>query len=458
MEKQVMSSKPFEKILVANRGEIARRIIRTAKRLGIWTIAVHSDIDAEAPFALEADEKHLLGAAAPKESYLNIEKILQIAKDSGAEAIHPGYGFLSENPQFVRSVKAAGLKFIGPGPEPMERMGSKLDARKIAEAAGVPIIPGSGPVTTLEEAQAAAEAIGYPVLMKASAGGGGIGMTAVKNEKKLERALADVQRKGETFFGDGTVYLEKLIEKPAHVEIQVLSDEHGNCVILGDRDCSVQRRNQKIIEETPSTHIDEATRQKMFEAARALVKDSGYVNAGTVEMIVEGGGDSVGNFYFLEVNARLQVEHPVTEFVTGFDLVEAQFRVAAGEALSPELLSPRFEGHSIEARICAEDPDKRFFPQPGTITNIEWPKNARVDAGVESGSVVPPTYDSLLAKIIVHGANRSQAITRLSEAISETKIEGIKTNLSAVQKVLESELFLSGEHDTSIIKELGYKY
>ena len=453
-----MSTKPFEKVLIANRGEIARRVIRTAKKMGMHTIAVHSDVDENAPFAQEADEKHLLGAAAPKESYLNIDKILEIAKSTGAQAIHPGYGFLSENPEFVRRVTAAGIRFVGPGPEPMERMGSKLDARKVAQTADVPVIPGSGSVSSVEEAIAAAEKIGYPVLLKASAGGGGIGMTAVKNEKKLEKALADVQRKGETFFGDGTVYIEKLVERPAHVEIQVISDTHGNCAVLGDRDCSVQRRNQKIIEESPSTHISAETRSKMFAAAKRLVIESGYVNAGTVEMIVSGDPEQQEQFYFLEVNARLQVEHPVTELVTNLDLVEAQFRVAAGEKLPDEVINPTFSGHSIEARLCAEDPDKRFFPQPGTITDITWPEDARVDSGVEAGSVVPPTYDSMLAKIIVHGDNRNDAIEKLLKATRNTKIEGIKTNLSAIEKVLQSEAFMSGTHDTSIIKELGYKY
>lgn len=453
-------SRPFEKLLIANRGEIARRVNRTARRLGIHTIAVASEADESAPFAREASERHVLGPAAPKESYLATDKILEVAKRTGAQAIHPGYGFLSENAAFARAVGDAGITFVGPSPETMAKVGSKLEARELAAAAGVPTVPGSKAIGSLDEAKAAAEAIGYPVLLKASAGGGGIGMSIVKKEDKLERALEDAQKKGTTFFGDDTVYLEKLIEAPAHVEVQIIADSHGNVVALGERDCTVQRRHQKVIEETPSPRIDPETRAAMMDAAVRLAKAAGYVNAGTVELIFAGAGDVKGQFFFLEVNARLQVEHPVTELVTGLDLVELQLRVAAGEALPKEALEPTFRGHAIEARLCAEDPAKRFFPSPGTITTAVFPtgEGVRVDTGVESGSVVTPYYDSLLAKIIVHGDTREAAMARLARAAAETKIEGIATNLEVFEKIMADATFREGTHDTGFLKDvLGYK-
>lgn len=455
-------SKPFEKLLVANRGEIARRVIRTAKRLGIHTVAVCSDVDVEAPFAREADERHVIGPAAPKESYLSVDKILEVAEKSGAQAIHPGYGFLSENVAFARAVAAAGLTFVGPDPETIGRVGGKLDARDLAIASSVPVVPGTHALSDLEAAKAAAEAIGYPVLIKAAAGGGGIGMSVVKEPAKLERALEDAKKKGATFFGSDTVYIEKLVEAPAHVEVQIIGDRHGNVVALGERDCTVQRRHQKVIEETPSPRVSAETRKEMLAAAERLARAAHYVNAGTVEMIFAGAGEAKGRFYFLEVNSRLQVEHPVTELVTGLDLVELQLRVAAGEALPPEALAPRFEGHAVEARVCAEDPDKRFFPSPGTLTRVVWPhdrEGVRVDAGFETGSVVPPTYDSLLAKVMAHGRTRDEALDRLKAALETTVIEGIKTNLSVFPKVLDHPLFRAGTHDTGFLAEvLGYKY
>lgn len=450
----------FERLLIANRGEIARRVNRTAQRLGIHTIAVCSEADVDAPFAREADEKHVIGPAAPKESYLAAEKILAVAKATGAQAIHPGYGFLSENTAFARAVADAGIVFVGPSPETMASVGSKLEARALAERAGVPTVPGSPKVSTLEEARTAAEAIGYPVLLKASAGGGGIGMQVVTKEAKLESALEDAKKKGATFFGDDTVYIEKLIEAPAHVEVQIIADAHGNVVALGERDCTVQRRHQKVVEETPSPRVDEATRAAMLEAAVRLAKEAGYVNAGTVEMIFAGAGDVKGQFFFLEVNARLQVEHPVTELVTGLDLVELQLRVASGEALPPEALAPTFTGHAIEARICAEDPDKRFFPSPGTITTAELFEGdgVRVDAGIASGSEVTPYYDSLLAKMIVHAPTRAEAIDKLRDAVARSKIEGIKTNLGVFDAILANEVFAAGTHDTGFLKDvLGLK-
>jgi acetyl-CoA carboxylase, biotin carboxylase subunit len=452
-----MSSKPFDKLLVANRGEIARRVIRTAKRMGIHTIAVCSEVDVEAPFAVEADEKHVLGPAAPKESYLAIDKILEVARKSGAQAIHPGYGFLSENPTFARRVREAGIAFVGPSADSMEKVGGKLPARELAERAGVPIVPGCGAVRTVEEAREQAKKIGYPILIKASAGGGGIGMSVVPEEGQLERALEDAKKKGGTFFSDDTVYLEQLVEKPAHVEVQILADRHGNVAALGERDCTVQRRHQKVLEETPSPRLDQATRAAMLDAAAKLARAANYENAGTVEMIYSGAR---GTFYFLEVNSRLQVEHPVTEMVTGLDLVELQLWVAAGEKLPERVLRAERRGCSIEARLCAEDPDKRFFPSPGKITRVSFPSApyVRVDAGVTDGSVVSPAYDSLLAKLIVYGDTRTQAIERMLEAVRATVIEGVKTNLSLFPRVLESEAFRAGTHDTGFLKELGYKF
>ncbi|MCK6546114.1 ATP-grasp domain-containing protein [Myxococcota bacterium] len=454
-------TRPFDKLLVANRGEIARRIIRTAKRLGIHTIAVCSEADVDAPFATEADERHVIGPAAPKESYLAIDKILDVAKKTGAQAIHPGYGFLSENAGFARAVAAAGLTFVGPTPEAMEKVGGKLPARALARDAGVPLVPGTDAVSSLDDARAAAREIGYPILIKASAGGGGIGMSLVADEAQLERALEDAKKKGTTFFGNDTVYIEKLVEKPAHVEVQILADRHGNVVALGERDCTVQRRHQKVLEETPSPRLDDETRRAMLDAAVRIAKASGYENAGTVEMIFGGAGSTKGKFFFLEVNSRLQVEHPVTELVTGLDLVEWQLRIAAGEKLPDAVLNAPRHGASIEARICAEDPDKRFFPSPGTITLASFPEgpHVRVDAGVRTGSVVPPTYDSLLAKLVVHGATRAEAIARMKDAIAATKIEGVKTNLSLFPKVLDHATFVEGSHDTGFLKDqLGYKY
>lgn len=451
----------FERLLVANRGEIARRIIRTAKRLGIHTIAVASEADVNAPFAVEADEKHVIGPASPRESYLVGDKILEVAKKTGAQAVHPGYGFLSENADFAAAVAAAGVTFVGPTPETMRMVGGKLDARKLAVDAGVPVVPGSAALSTLEEAQAEAEKIGYPVLLKAAAGGGGIGMYVVKKPEKLERALEDARKKGGSFFGDDTVYVEKLIQAPAHVEVQIIGDSHGTVVALGERDCTVQRRHQKVVEESPSPRIDDETRAAMCEAAVRLGKAAGYVGAGTVEMIFAGAGDVAGKFFFLEVNARLQVEHPVTEMVTGLDLVEQQLRVACGEALPESVTNPTYTGHAIEARVCAEDPDKRFFPSPGTITTAEFPENmegVRVDAAVVSGSEVSPAYDSLLAKVVAHGSNREEAMARLTAACRATKIEGIKTNVSVFERIMSNDAFRAGTHDTGFLKdELGYK-
>jgi acetyl-CoA carboxylase biotin carboxylase subunit len=450
----------FESILIANRGEIARRIIRTARRLGVRTVAVCSEADVDAPFVREADVHHVIGPASPRESYLNADRILEVAKREGIDAIHPGYGFLSESARFAERVSEHGITFVGPRPETIAAVGGKLDARAVAERASVPVVPGCGQVLDLDQARAEAERMGFPIIIKAAAGGGGIGMTIVEKEKKLERAFEDAKKKGATFFGDDTVYIEKVIESPAHVEVQILGDATGHVAAIGERDCTVQRRNQKVIEETPSPRIDEPTRAAMLDAARRLGEAVGYVNAGTVEMIYCGSGDAAGQFFFLEVNSRLQVEHPVTEMVTGLDLVEQQLRVAAGEDPSEAVRSARSEGWSIEARVCAEDPDKRFFPSPGRLDVVSFPKrdHVRIDSGVESGSEVSPAYDSLLAKVVAWGSSRDEAADRLRDALADTRLEGVRTNLSIFGPALDDEVFRRGAHDTGFLRDrLGLK-
>ncbi len=449
----------LESLLIANRGEIARRIIRTAKRMGIRTVAVCSEADVEAPFAREADARHIIGPPPPKESYLNADAIIDVAHRERIDAVHPGYGFLSENARFAERVEREGFRFVGPRPDTIRRVGSKLDARAVAVQADVPVVPGCDLVKDVEQARAEAAAIGYPVVLKASAGGGGIGMYVVTSEKKLARAYDDARRKGASFFDDDTVYIEKLIEAPAHVEVQIFGDGQGRVFAVGERDCTVQRRNQKVVEEAPSPRLDTATRDAMFDAAERLGRAVDYRNAGTVEMIYCGSGPEAGRFYFLEVNSRLQVEHPVTEAVTGLDLVQIQLEVAAGQELPEALNRPSPRGWAIEARICAEDPDKRFFPSPGTLTHVEFPADAyvRVDSGVEAGSVVSPTYDSLLAKLIVHGKDRKEAIARLVDAVRRTRVEGTKTNLPVFVPVLEHPTFSAGAHSTGFLADLGYK-
>jgi acetyl-CoA carboxylase biotin carboxylase subunit len=446
-----------KKLLVANRGEIARRIIRTARRLGIKTVAVHSDADASAPFVREADEAIRIGPPPPKESYGNVDAIVAALRQSGADALHPGYGFLSENENLVAACKDQGVTFVGPNLHAIRAMGSKIESKLTMVEAGVPVVP--GPIHAIEhedDAVKVAESVGWPVMLKASAGGGGIGMAKCKNEKQLRSAFEDARKKGEQFFGSSRVFIEKCIEQPHHVEVQILADKHGNVHALFERECSIQRRNQKVLEETPSPLVDRhpGMREALCEAAVKAARAVGYDNAGTVEFVA----DDTGAFYFLEMNTRLQVEHPITEAITGVDLVELQLRAAAGEVL--ETLALKREGHAIELRICAEDPDKRFFPSPGTVTTATWPTGAgiRVDAGVESGSVVPPFYDSLLAKLIGHGATRTEAIARLQAALLATVVEGVKTNIGLHQRLLAHEAFVAGDTDTSFIEaRLGLK-
>jgi acetyl-CoA carboxylase biotin carboxylase subunit len=446
----------FHKLLIANRSEIARRIGRTAKKMGLAVVAVHSDADEGAPFVREADERVRIGPAPPKESYLNVEAILAAANKTGADAIHPGYGFLSENEGFVHACQSAGIAFIGPPVSAMKAMSSKIESKLTMAKAGVPVVP--GPIAALESEQDAvhaADAVGYPVMLKASAGGGGIGMAKCQSEKQLRSAYEDARKKGETFFGSSRVFIEKLVESPHHIEVQIIADAHGDVRHLLERECSIQRRHQKVLEETPSCLLDEATRTAVCDAAVKAARAVGYVSAGTVEFVM----DDAHTFYFLEMNTRLQVEHPITEETLRIDIVEQQLRIAAGERLAlPHPLLPH--GHAIELRICAEDPDKRFFPQPGTLGEVVWPRGTgiRVDAGVESGSAVPPYYDSLLAKLIGHGATREQAIERLLRALDETRIAGIKTNLKMHRRILADEGFRQGNTTTSFLEDrLGYK-
>ncbi|KKK37169.1 biotin carboxylase [Mesobacillus campisalis] len=441
----------FSKILIANRGEIARRVIRTCKKLGIKSVAVYSEADADSLFVREADEAYCVGKPPVNQSYLNVDEIIAAAKNSGAEAVHPGYGLLSENSVFASRCKAEGLVFIGPPPEIIASMGSKIEARKTMKEAGVPIIEGiNTPLENEEEASMAAEKIGYPLMLKASAGGGGIGMQLVNSEEELLKAFAGNKKRAESFFGDGAMFLEKYIAEPHHIEVQILADTHGNIVPLWERECSIQRRNQKVVEEAPSPFISEETRTKMLDAAVAAAKHIGYTNAGTIEFLV----DKEQNFYFLEMNTRLQVEHPVTEEITGLDLVEEQLKVAAGEKLSFTREEVQRRGHSIEVRIYAEDP-KTFFPSPGKITQFSLPggEGIRHECSVEAGSQVTPFYDPMIAKLVVWGESRNQACERLKNALENYEVEGIKTNIPMLLKTITHEQFLAGYTTTQFVNE-----
>ena len=439
----------FKKILIANRGEIASRIIRACRKLNIESVAVYSEADQQAPFVKEADHARLLGGPRVNESYLNAAKIIEIAKEEGAEAIHPGYGFLSESGQFARLCKEEGIVFIGPSASVIEAMGIKTKARKIMEEAGVPVVPGlSDAAMSVEDALAAAEQIGYPVMLKASAGGGGIGMQRVNDAAELEKAFSGNQKRAESFFGNGEMFVEKLVENARHIEIQVLADRHGNAVYLGERECSIQRRNQKVVEEAPSPFVDGELRRNMGESAIRAVKKLGYENAGTLEFLV----DSEKNYYFLEMNTRLQVEHPVTEEVTGIDIVTEQIRIAYGEELSIRQKDVTIIGHSIEVRIYAEDP-VTFYPSPGQITRLSFSEGPRIrhEMGIDGQSLVSPFYDPMLAKLIVTGADRYDAIMGLADALRAYKIEGIKTNIPLLQDIINHEAFKNGDMNTSFI-------
>jgi acetyl-CoA carboxylase, biotin carboxylase subunit len=443
----------IKKVLIANRGEIALRVIRACREVGVATVAVYSDADRGALHVLQADEAYRLGPAPAAESYLRGDLILDVARRTGADAIHPGYGFLSENAEFAEVCAAAGVTFIGPPASAMRVLGSKTRARQAADAAGMPRVPGS--VTGLAdvaEAVRVAAGIGYPVMLKAAAGGGGKGMRAVSRAEDLAAAFTAASSEAERSFGSGEVYLEKLIERPRHIEIQLMADEHGSCVYLGERECSVQRRHQKVIEEAPSAVVGEDLRRRMGEAAVRLALSAGYVNAGTVEFLV----DDKENFYFLEMNTRLQVEHPVTEMVTGLDLVHLQLRVAMGERLPLTQEDVRLRGHAIECRIYAEDPENHFFPSPGLITRLIQPSGPgiREDCAVYEGWNVPLDYDPMLSKLVAFGETREQAIDRMLRALDEYVIGGIKTNIGLFRRILMDGDFRAARIDTGYLERL----
>ncbi|TMC91211.1 MAG: acetyl-CoA carboxylase biotin carboxylase subunit [Chloroflexi bacterium] len=440
----------FKKILVANRGEIAIRVMRACRELGIATAAVYSDADTNAIHVRYADEAHHIGGAAPADSYLHLERIVKTAHDCGAEAIHPGYGFLSEKPAFPEACTAAGITFIGPPASAMRALGSKLAARKLAVENGVPVTPGSDAVTDAASAKAAADKVGFPIMVKPSGGGGGIGMKVVESEKELVAAVETSTQAARSAFGDPTVYLERYIRKPRHIEIQVICDQHGHAVHLGERECSIQRRHQKIIEETPSTAISAEIRAAMGEAAIRAVTAAGYVNAGTVEFMF-----SDGEFFFLEVNARLQVEHPITEAVTGIDLVKEQIRVASGMELGFAQTDVTWTGHAIEMRINAEDPTRKFMPNPKRINRWVAPAGpgVRVDSGFGPGSDVPANYDSLVAKLIVYGVDRAEAIARAGRALREFVVVGPSTTIPYHRAIIDSPDFRAGKLSTRFIDD-----
>ncbi|MBI2115466.1 MAG: acetyl-CoA carboxylase biotin carboxylase subunit [candidate division NC10 bacterium] len=442
----------FSKVLIANRGEIAVRIIRACRELGIRTAAVFSQADADALHVQLADEAVCIGPPQAAQSYLKIAAIISAAEITGAEAIHPGYGFLAENPHFAEVCEGCGIRFIGPSASSIQMMGDKAAARRMAAAQGVPVLPGSQhPVRDLEEARRVARDIGYPVIIKASAGGGGKGMRVVAEPEALESSLATAAAEAAAAFGDAAVYLERYLPDPRHVEIQVLMDGQGQGIHLGERDCSIQRRHQKLLEEAPSPALTDSLRQAMGRAALSVAQAAGYRNAGTVEFLL----DELGNFYFMEMNTRIQVEHPVTEMVTGLDLVKAQLRIAAGEPLPVSQAEVRLTGHSLECRINAEDPD-RFLPSPGRLTNYRSSggPGVRVDSHAYVGYVVPPYYDSLLGKLVVHGCDRGEAIARMQRALDETQIQGVQTTIPFHQKVLRHPDFLAGRTSTRFLERL----
>jgi acetyl-CoA carboxylase, biotin carboxylase subunit len=447
----------FRKVLVANRGEIAVRIIRACRDLGISPVAVFSEVDRPALHVRLADEAYLLGPAPVSESYLAIDKVIDAARRAGADAIHPGYGFLSENPRFADACAEAGITFVGPSAESMRLMGSKTGARSVLKRSGVPIVLGTyRALSSIDEAREEARRIGYPLMLKAAAGGGGKGMRMVTRESRLAEDFAAASSEALRSFGDASVYLEKYIARPRHIEIQVLADRHGNTVCLGERECSIQRRHQKVLEECPSPLVDEAMRRAMGQAALSVTRAANYVNAGTVEFLV----DDDKNFFFLEMNTRLQVEHPVTELVTGFDLVREQLRIAVGEPLSMRQDEVQLRGWAVECRIYAEDPEHNFLPSPGLIRRLVEPKGpwVRLDSGVYQGWEVPVHYDPLLAKLVSYGPDRLQAIARMRRAIGEYRIEGIRTNLEFFGRLLRDPEFLSGNLSTSFVEEFQQRH
>jgi len=441
----------FRKILIANRGEIAVRVIRTCREWGIRTVAVYSDADRLALHVRLADEAYAIGPAPARESYLVADHLIEAARKSGAQAIHPGYGFLSENAAFADAVSAAGLTFIGPSGAAMRMMGDKISARKLMKQAGVPIVPGAlEPLAELETARQCADEIGYPVLLKAAAGGGGKGMRLVHHAEELAAAFRTASSEAQSAFGDGRIFLEKYLAGPRHIEFQILADSHGQVMHLGERECSIQRRHQKVIEEAPSAFLEEALRRTMGEAAVAAARSCGYVNAGTIEFIV----DQNRHFYFLEMNTRLQVEHPVTEMVTGLDLVKLQLEIAAGGNLSLTPAQAQHRGHALECRIYAEDPANNFMPSTGRLTHLHKPDGfgVREDSGVYAGGEISVYYDPLIAKLVVWGANREEAIRRMHRALREYEIGGVQTTIPFCLWVMEHEKFRRGEFDTHFVQ------
>ena len=442
----------LNKVLVANRSEIALRIVRACQELEIPAVAVYSDADSEALHVRHAEEAVHIGPPPAGKSYLNIEALINAATETGADAIHPGYGFLAENVDFAAACEDAGIQFVGPSSEAIEKMGDKSVARRIAKEADVPVVPGSEETTSADEAVDTAAEIGYPVMIKASAGGGGRGIRVAEDEEELRKAVKMAKQEAEKAFGDGSLYLEKFLSNPRHVEVQVMADHHGNAIHLYERGCSMQRRRQKVLEEAPSPGISPETRDEITEAAVRLTKEAGYTNAGTVEFLV----NEDENFYFIEMNTRIQVEHPVTEMLTGVDLVKEQLRVAAGEPLSLGQEDVPFEGWSMEFRINAEDPDQDFMPSPGEISFLEVPggPGVRVDSAIYQGYEIPPFYDSLVGKLIVWALTREEAITRARRALREYRLEGIKTTIPLHLRLLEDEVFKSGDYHTGYLEGL----
>lgn len=442
----------LKKILIANRGEIAVRIIRACREMGIKTVAVYSEADKTALHTKLADEAICIGPAISTKSYLNVKAIIEAACLTGADSIHPGFGFLSENNSFAKMCDEIGIKFIGPRPEIIELMGNKSKAKETMKRVGVPVVPGSdGLIYTMQEAINISKQIGYPVIIKASAGGGGKGIRIAYSEEELRKAYEIVKQEALNSFNDDSIYIEKFIENPRHIEIQIMADEYGNAVHLGERDCTVQRKNQKMLEETPSGVIDSRLREKMGAIAVKAVKEVGYTNVGTIEFLVDKNKD----FYFMEMNTRIQVEHPVTEMVTGLDLIKEQIRIASGEKMKYRQRDINFNGHSLEARINAENPYKNFMPSPGTIEELHLPggNGIRVDTAVYSGYKVPQNYDSMIAKVIVHGKDRNESIAKMKSALSEFVISGIETNIDFLLKILDNENFVNNEYDTSFIEK-----
>ena len=441
----------MNKILIANRGEIAVRIIRACKEMNIKTVAIYSEADKDALHTRLADEAVCIGPADSRESYLNVKNIIEAANVTGADSIHPGFGFLSENAQFAKICEESNIKFIGPTSKVIDLLGNKSNAKEMMKEAGVPTIPVSdGSVNGLKDVLKIAEKIGYPIMIKAAAGGGGKGIRIVNSEDELENSYNIVKREAKLAFNDDEVYIEKFVAHPRHVEIQILADEHGNVIHLGERDCSIQRNNQKVIEETPSTAIDEKLRNKMGEAAVKAAKAAGYTSCGTVEFLV----DKDKNFYFMEMNTRIQVEHPITEMRTGIDIVKEQIRIAAGEVLKIKQKEVKFNGHAIECRINAENPDKNFRPCPGKVTGLHFPggNGIRIDSAIYAGYTIPANYDSMIAKIIAFGTSRNEAIAKMKRALEELVIEGVETNRDFLFEIITNPNFIRGDFDTQFLK------